>query len=203
MKRRTFLKAASTAIVVGTTIALTGCCDCDCGCKDCECGKSEGLFHAEQETTTGFNKSFFGKKKITDEDFYKIEIEEEGIKLGIACEKGGKRMQQYVYAGNPDVTKEIAAEYLEAYGRDSSELTGKTCTQIEYDMILSENIKYGIVTGEISDFIVLEVPDGTTVEITIKIGYEGGEIELEPIEFDMETEYLSAVLGSRCVSVEH
>ncbi len=74
---------------------------------------------------------------------------------------------------------------------------------IDTHVDLLNQIIYGEMAGSYNDLIILHVPEGTIGNFTVAFREDNGESrELKGSNFELTTDNLTAVLGSRCVFVK-
>lgn len=184
MKRRKFLALAGAAVIA---VGLTAC----------------GKKSEDSQSTDGTENSGSGDEKeaAEEEDVYEVNVEEEGVKVRIVCKRGGTKIEQSISSYNHETMNKVAADYAETFGKGAEEVAGKNWEKIEYEVTLSEKIIYG--EGDEYD-IRIYVPDTTAVEkVKIRlIAEDESTVEFEAlVGLGATTDSISAVLGTRCISV--
>lgn len=137
-----------------------------------------------------------------DKDTYTVDVSEMGASVYITCKKGGTTIDQSITASTRDQMNEIVTATLEAFGLDSSEAKNYNWQSIDTHVDLSNQIIYGEMAGDYNDVIILHVPEGTMGSFTVAFREDNGNSkELKGADFELTTDNLTAVLGSRCISV--
>lgn len=215
MKRREFLQSASIAAVVAV---LTGC----------KAASSESISEAASSSAStsetvsdlatiealieennalrdeiyDLREQLAAQESEQDRDTYTVDVSEMGASVYITCKKGGTTIDQSITASTRDQMNEIVAATLEAFGLDNSEAKNHNWQSIDTHVDLSNQIIYGEMAGDYNDVIILHVPEGTTGYFTVTFREENGASrELKGSDFEVTTDNLTAVLGSRCISV--
>ena len=215
MKRREFLQSASIAAVVAV---LTGC----------KAASSESILEAASSASASetmsdsatiealieennalrdeiydLREQLAAQESEQDKDTYTVDVSEMGASVYITCKKGGTTIDQSITASTRDQMNEIVAATLEAFGLDNSEAKNHNWQSIDTHVDLSNQIIYGEMAGDYNDVIILHVPEGTTGYFTVTFQEENGASkELKGSDFEVTTDNLNAVLGSRCITVK-
>ena len=219
MKRREFLKTASLAAAVAV---LTGC-------KAASEAASVSSEAASASETASMSETMSDSATVEelieennalrdeiyelreqlaerdagkDEDTYTVDVSEMGASVYVTCKKGGTTINQSITVSTKDRMNEVVASMLEAFGQDTSDVENHNWQSIDTHIDLSNQIIYGEMAGDYNDVIILHVPEGTTGNFTVAFREDNGASrELKGADFALTTDNLTAVLGSRCISV--
>lgn len=215
MKRREFLQSASIAAVVAV---LTGCkaassesiSEAASSASASETMSDSATIEALIEENNALRDEIYdlreqlaAQESEQDKDTYTVDVSEMGASVYITCKKGGTTIDQSITASTRDQMNEIVAATLEAFGLDNSEAKNHNWQSIDTHVDLSNQIIYGEMAGDYNDVIILHVPEGTTGYFTVTFQEENGASkELKGSDFEVTTDNLNAVLGSRCITVK-
>lgn len=218
MKRREFLQSASIAAVVAV---LTGCkaasseSTSEAASSSASASASETVSdsatiealieenNALRDEIYDLREQLAAQESEQDKDTYTVDVSEMGASVYITCKKGGTTIDQSITASTRDQMNEIVAATLEAFGLDNSEARNHNWQSIDTHVDLSNQIIYGEMAGDYNDVIILHVPEGTTGYFTVTFREENGASrELKGSDFEVTTDNLNAVLGSRCITVK-
>ena len=217
MKRREFLQSASIAAVVAV---LTGCKAASSESISEAASVSEAASMSETVSDSATIEALIEENNALrdeiyelreqlaeqdaekDKDTYTVDVSEMGASVYITCKKGGTTIDQSITASTRDQMNEIVTATLEAFGLDSSEAKNYNWQSIDTHVDLSNQIIYGEMAGDYNDVIILHVPEGTMGSFTVAFREDNGNSkELKGADFELTTDNLTAVLGSRCISV--
>lgn len=217
MKRREFLQSASIAAVVAV---LTGCKAASSESISEAASVSEAASMSEtmsdsatiealiEENNALRDEIYDLRERLAeqeseqDKDTYTVDVSEMGASVYITCKKGGTTIDQSITASTRDQMNKIVTATLEAFGLDSSEAKNYNWQSIDTHVDLSNQIIYGEMAGDHNDVIILHVPEGTMGSFTVAFREDNGNSkELKGADFELTTDNLTAVLGSRCISV--
>lgn len=218
MKRREFLKTASIAAAVA---ALTGCKAASEATSVPETSSiSETASMSETMSDSAMIEELIEENNALrdeiydlreqlaeqdaekDKDTYTVDVSEMGASVYVTCKKGGTTIDQSITVSTRDRMNEVVASMLEAFGQDTSDVENHNWQSIDTHVDLSNQIIYGEMAGSYNDVIILHVPEGTTGDFTVAFREDNGESrELKGMDFELTTDNLTAVLGSRCISV--
>lgn len=219
MKRREFLKTASIA---ATVAVLTGCKAASESASVSEAASVsetasmpetmsdsatiEALIeenNALRDEIYDLRERLAAQESEQDKDTYTVDVSEMGASVYITCKKGGTAIDQSITASTRDQMNEIVTATLEAFGLDNSDAKNRNWQSIDTHVDLSNQIIYGEMAGDYNDVIILHVPEGTTGYFTVTFQEENGASkELKGSDFEVTTDNLTAVLGSRCITVK-
>lgn len=215
MKRREFLQSASIAAVAAV---LTGCkaassesiSEAASSASASETMSDSATIEALIEENNALRDEIYdlreqlaAQESEQDRDTYTVDVSEMGASVYITCKKGGTTIDQSITASTRDQMNEIVAATLEAFGLDNSEAKNHNWQSIDTHVDLSNQIIYGEMAGDYNDVIILHVPEGTTGYFTVIFQEENGASkELKGSDFEVTTDNLNAVLGSRCITVK-
>ena len=213
MKRREFLKTASIAAAVA---ALTGCKAASEAASVPEASSiSETMSdsamieelieenNALRDEIYDLREQLAEQDAKKDKDTYTVDVSEMGASVYVTCKKGGTTIDQSITVSTKDRMNEVVASMLEAFGQDTSDVENHNWQSIDTHVDLSNQIIYGEMAGDYNDVIILHVPEGTTGNFTVAFREDNGESrELKGMDFELTTDNLTAVLGSRCVFVK-
>lgn len=215
MKRREFLKTASIAAAVA---ALTGCKaaseaasvpEASSISETASMSDSAMIEELIEENNALRDEIYDLREQLAeqdaekDKDTYTVDVSEMGASVYVTCKKGGTTIDQSITVGTKDRMNEVVASMLEAFGQDTSDVENHNWQSIDTHVDLSNQIIYGEMAGSYNDVIILHVPEGTTGNFTVAFREDNGESrELKGSNFELTTDNLTAVLGSRCVFVK-
>ena len=215
MKRREFLQSTSIAAVAAV---LTGCkatssesiSEAASSASASETMSDSATIEALIEENNALRDEIYdlreqlaAQESEQDRDTYTVDVSEMGASVYITCKKGGTTIDQSITASTRDQMNEIVAATLEAFGLDNSEAKNHNWQSIDTRVDLSNQIIYGEMAGDYNDVIILHVPEGTTGYFTVTFQEENGASkELKGSDFEVTTDNLNAVLGSRCITVK-
>ena len=218
MKRREFLKTASIA---ATVAVLTGCKAASESASVSEAASVsetasmpetmsdsatiEALIeenNALRDEIYDLREQLAAQESEQDRDTYTVDVSEMGASVYVTCKKGGTTIDQSITVSTRDKMNEVVASMLEAFGQDTSDVENHNWQSIDTHVDLSNQIIYGEMAGSYNDVIILHVPEGTTGNFTVAFREDNGNSkELKGADFELTTDNLTAVLGSRCISV--
>lgn len=218
MKRREFLKTASIA---ATVAVLTGCKAASESASVSEAAsvsESASMLETMSDSATiealieennalrdeiyDLRERLAAQESEQDKDTYTVDVSEMGASVYITCKKGGKTIDQSITVSTRAEMNEVVASMLEAFGQDTSDVENHNWQSIDTHVDLSNQIIYGEMAGDYNDVIILHVPEGTTGYFTVTLQEQNGDSrELKGANFELTTDNLTAVLGSRCISV--
>mgnify|MGYP004545569815 CR=1 FL=1 len=218
MKRREFLKTASIAAMVAV---LTGCKAASESASVSEAASVsetasmpetmsdsatiEALIeenNALRDEIYDLREQLAAQESEQDRDTYTVDVSEMGASVYVTCKKGGTTIDQSITVSTRDKMNEVVASMLEAFGQDTSDVENHNWQSIDTHVDLSNQIIYGEMAGSYNDVIILHVPEGTTGNFTVAFREDNGNSkELKGADFELTTDNLTAVLGSRCISV--
>lgn len=219
MKRREFLKTASIA---ATVAVLTGCKAASESASVSEAASVsetasmpetmsdsatiEALIeenNALRDEIYDLREQLAAQESEQDRDTYTVDVSEMGASVYITCKKGGTTIDQSITASTRDQMNEVVTAMMEAFGQDTSDVENHNWQSIDTHVDLSNQIIYGEMAGDYNDVIILHVPEGTTGYFTVTFQEENGASkELKGSDFEVTTDNLTAVLGSRCITVK-
>lgn len=213
MKRREFLKAASIAAAVA---ALTGCkaASSEAASESASASVPETMSdspsieelieenNALRDEIYELREQLAEQDAERDKDTYTVDVSEMGASVYVTCKKGGTTIDQSITVSTRDRMNEVVAAMLGAFGQDTSDVENHNWQSIDTHVDLSNQIIYGEMAGDYNDVIILHVPEGTTGSFTVAFREDNGNSkELKGADFELTTDNLTAVLGSRCISV--
>lgn len=219
MKRREFLKTASIAATVAVLAGCKAASESASLSEAASVSETASMSETMSDSATiealieennalrdeiyDLRERLAEQESEQDKDTYTVDVSEMGASVYITCKKGGTTIDQSITASTRDQMNEIVTATLEAFGLDSSDAKNRNWQSIDTHVDLSNQIIYGEMAGDYNDVIILHVPEGTTGYFTVTFQEENGASkELKGSDFEVTTDNLNAVLGSRCITVK-